>query len=33
VKFKLDETLGRRGVELLRAAGHDAATVYDCATS
>jgi predicted nuclease of predicted toxin-antitoxin system len=29
VKFKLDETLGRWGVELLRVAGHDVATVYD----
>ena len=29
MKFKLDENLGRRGAELLQAAGHDVATVYD----
>jgi predicted nuclease of predicted toxin-antitoxin system len=29
VKIKLDENIGRRGQELLRAAGHDVATVYD----
>jgi hypothetical protein len=29
LKIKLDENLGRRAVELLRAAGHDTATVVD----
>jgi predicted nuclease of predicted toxin-antitoxin system len=29
VKFKLDENIGRRGLELLRSAGHDAVTVRD----
>jgi predicted nuclease of predicted toxin-antitoxin system len=29
VKFKLDENIGRRGVELLKAAGHDVMTVRD----
>jgi len=29
VKFKLDENISRRGVELLRSAGHDAITVRD----
>jgi len=29
VKFKLDENISRRGVELLRSAGHDALTVRD----
>jgi hypothetical protein len=27
MKFKLDENIGRRGVELLRDAGHEVATV------
>jgi len=29
VKVKLDENIGRRGLELLRAAGHDVMTVRD----
>jgi predicted nuclease of predicted toxin-antitoxin system len=29
VKIKLDENIGSRGREVLRAAGHDVATVYD----
>lgn len=29
MKFKLDENIGRRGVELLVRAGHDVATVYN----
>jgi predicted nuclease of predicted toxin-antitoxin system len=29
VKFKLDENIGRRGLELLRASGHDVMTVWD----
>ncbi len=29
MKFKLDENLGRRGKDLLAAAGHDVATIYD----
>jgi predicted nuclease of predicted toxin-antitoxin system len=29
MKFKLDENLGRRGGDLLTAAGHDVATVFD----
>ena len=29
MKIKLDENIGRRGVELLRLAGHDVMTVRD----
>lgn len=29
MKLKLDENLGRRGAELFRARGHDAATVWE----
>jgi predicted nuclease of predicted toxin-antitoxin system len=29
VKFKLDENIGRRGLELLKSSGHDVATVSD----
>ena len=29
MKFKLDENIGRRGLELLKASGHDALTVRD----
>jgi predicted nuclease of predicted toxin-antitoxin system len=29
VKFKLDKNLGRRGLELIAAAGHDATTVHE----
>jgi len=29
VKFKLDENIGRRGLELLKASGHDVVTVWD----
>jgi predicted nuclease of predicted toxin-antitoxin system len=29
VKIKLDENIGRRGLELLKASGHDVMTVWD----
>jgi len=29
VKFKLDENIGRRGLDLIRASGHDVMTVRD----
>ena len=29
MKFKLDENIGRRGLQLLRASGHDVMTVLD----
>jgi hypothetical protein len=29
VRFKLDENIGRRGSELLKACGHDVMTVWD----
>lgn len=29
MKFKLDENIGRRGLELLKASGHDVMTVRD----
>jgi predicted nuclease of predicted toxin-antitoxin system len=29
VKIKLDENIGRRGLELLRTSGHDVTTVWD----
>ena len=29
MKFKLDENIGRRGLELLKASGHDVLTVWD----
>ena len=29
MKLKLDENIGRRGLELLKAAGHDVMTVWD----
>ena len=29
MKLKLDENIGRRGLDLIRAAGHDVATVLD----
>jgi hypothetical protein len=29
VKFKLDENIGRRGLEFLKACGHDVMTVWD----
>lgn len=29
MKFKLDENIGRRGLELLKASGHDTVTVRD----
>jgi predicted nuclease of predicted toxin-antitoxin system len=29
VKIKLDENIGKRGLELLRSRGHDTSTVYE----